>query len=296
MSKTKDQLRRFKFTNREKRGSLILLVCLILVMILPKFFRTYQKPLVITFTEEERQQIEAIKTQKVRKSEQQKVQFKNKSKDGADKKEFIVPVPEDVFDPDTMSNDSWIKLGLSERQAEVLVSYRNRVGGFYNIDQLYNAYVLDSNRVNTWKPFLVFNKKKPLEKRIEINTATAEEFKTLRGIGEKLSERIVTYREKLGGYVRVEQIAEVYGLSAETFETILPKLKVNVDAVKPIMINQIEMKELAAHPYFTFQMAKLIVNYRLQHGPYSNMDELLKSKGIEIEDVQKVEPYINFAP
>lgn len=294
MAKSKDTLKPFKFTKREKRGSIILLLLLIGLMFLPKFFKTNHKPLVFEFTEEEKEQIEVLKTKSQNAQKQREKKYS--SKNTYEKKEYAPPLPTEPFDPDTMSALSWQGLGLSERQAEVLISYKVRSGGFYQIDQLYSAYVLDSARVDTWKPFLVFNKKKPIEKKIEVNSATAEELKSLRGIGEKLSERIVTYREKLGGFVSVEQIAEVYGLSAETFESIKTKITVDLNKVKTIEINHVEMKELAAHPYFTFQMAKLIVNYRLQHGPYSSMDELLKSKGIEIEDVRKVEPYINFAP
>jgi competence ComEA-like helix-hairpin-helix protein len=291
---SRDAFKRFKFTKREKRGSIILLLFLIGVMFLPRFFRVNHEPLVFEFTEEEKEQIEVlkIKSQSARKEREKKFSSAKKY----EKNEYIPPTPTEPFDPDTMSALSWQDLGLSERQAEVLISYKVRSGGFYNVDQLYSAYVLDSNRVNSWKPFLVFNAKKPVEKKIEINSATAEELKSLKGIGEKLSERIVTFREKLGGFVSVEQIAEVYGLSPETFESIKNKITVDVKKVKSIDINTIEMKDLAAHPYFTFQMAKLIVNYRGQHGPYSNMDQMVKSKGIEIEDVRKVEPYINFAP
>lgn len=263
-------------------------------MFLPKFFQIQQDALVIEFSPEEITQMRELKNKsqivKSRKTKPANFHSGTKSKS---KKEIL---PEGPFDPDTMSNEAWQTLGLSQRQSEVLISYKERLGGFYNIDQLYSAYVLDSNRVNSWQPYLVFNRKKPAERKIEINSASAEELKSLKGIGEKLSERIITYREKLGGFVNVEQISEVYGLSPDTFEAIRSKLSVDHKKVIQIKINEIEMKELAAHPYFTFQMAKLIVNYRLHHGPYYSMDELLKSKGIEIEDVKKVEPYINFAP
>jgi competence protein ComEA len=176
------------------------------------------------------------------------------------------------------------------------VSYRNRLGGFYNINQLYEAYVLDSNRVNDWKPFLVFNKKKPVEKKLEINSASREEFMELKGIGEKLSERIIAYREKLGGFVSIDQIAEVYGLSAETFEKIKPKLRVDLSLVQKLNLNELDVKTLAQHPYISFALAKLIVNYREQHGPYEKVEDLLNSKGIEPQDVKKIEAYAIFAP
>lgn len=287
---TKDTWRKLKFTRREKRGSLILLVLLFVLVFLPKFFRINVEPTQFAFNEEELK----VKAEFQRKQAQKKATSKFRYKD--DKKAFSRPLPTAPFDPDTMSISSWQLLGLSERQSEVLISYRNRIDGFYHINQLYEAYVLDSIRVDEWKPFLVFNKKKPAEKKIEINSASREEFMELKGIGEKLSERIVAYREKLGGFVSVEQITEVYGVSAETFDKIKPKLRVDASKVQKLNLNELDVKTLAQHPYVSYSLAKLIVNYREQHGPYEKIEDLLNSKGIEPEDVKKIEPYAIFAP
>jgi competence ComEA-like helix-hairpin-helix protein len=283
-------LKKIKFTRRERRGSWILLFLLLALIILPKFFKNNSDPLHFVLTEEELQMKADFERKQVSKKSHTKFQYSD------DKKSSSRPVPTEPFDPDTMSISSWQNLGLSERQSEVLVSYRNRLGGFYNINQLYEAYVLDSNRVNDWKPFLVFNKKKPVEKKLEINSASREEFMELKGIGEKLSERIIAYREKLGGFVLIDQIAEVYGLSAETFEKIKPKLRVDLSLVQKLNLNDLDVKTLAQHPYISFAMAKLIVNYREQHGPYEKVEDLLNSKGIEPQDVKKIEAYAIFAP
>lgn len=283
-------LKKLKFTRRERRGSWVLLFLLLALIILPKFFKNNAEPLHVVLTEEEIQVKAEFERKQASKKSNTKFQYSE------DKKSSSRPILTEPFDPDTMSISSWQNLGLSERQSEVLVSYRNRLGGFYNINQLYEAYVLDSVRVNEWKPFLVFNKKKPVEKKLEINSASREEFMELKGIGEKLSERIIAYRDKLGGFVSVEQIAEVYGLSAETFEKIKPKLRVDISSVKKLNLNELDLKTLAQHPYISFAMAKLIVNYREQHGPYEKVEDLLNSKGIEPQDVKKIEAYAIFAP
>jgi len=267
-----------------------LLLLVVGVILLPKFLKQHAEPLIFEFTEEE----QVIRAGFEKKKYERKSKKKYQSYTQSDSRKSTLP--KDSFDPDTMSVTSWQSLGLSERQCEVLVSYKNRIGGFTNIEQLYDAYVLDSARVKQWEPFLVFNKKKPIERKIEINSANHEEFKTLYGIGDKLSERIITYREKLGGFVSVQQISEVYGLKPETFDNIRAKLSVDPSKVKQIYINQMDVKALAAHPYISFNLAKLIVNYRDQHGPYAKSEDLLKSHGILFEDVQKIEPYINFAP
>ncbi len=60
--------------------------------------------------------------------------------------------------------------------------------------------------------------------RIEINRADTTEWKRLRGIGTVLSARIVKYRTKIGGFKSVEQLQKIYGLSEETYQSILPHL------------------------------------------------------------------------
>jgi competence ComEA-like helix-hairpin-helix protein len=283
-------LKRLKFTRREKRGSWILLFLILVLSILPKFFEQATEPLSFVLTEEEAE----IKTQfeRIKKERKNRPKFRYTE----NKSSYQRPLPTEAFDPDTMSMASWQKLGLSERQSEVLISYRNRIGGFYNVNQLYDAYVLDSIRVNEWKPFLVFNKKKPIEKKLEINSATREQFMELKGIGEKLSDRIITFRDKLGGFVSVDQISEVYGLSPETFDQIKSKLTVDATKIRGLNINELDVKSLAQHPYVSYNMAKLIVSYREQHGPYQKVEDLLNSKGIEPQDVKKIEAYVIFAP
>lgn len=65
---------------------------------------------------------------------------------------------------------------------------------------------------------------------IELNSADTTELKQLRGIGSKLSQRIVKYRKKIGGFTRKEQLKDIYGLSEETYRHILPHVWVDTTA------------------------------------------------------------------
>lgn len=283
-----------KFSRREKRGSLILLAIVLTLFVVPKLFNAHNKPLSVLLTEEEIELQNQFKKSSYEKKNYKKNYYKNHRYQKKIKKDM--PIPTASFDPDTMSIASWQKLGLSEKQSEVLISYKNRSGGFYEIEQLYKAYVLDSNRVSDWKPFLVFNKKKPIEKKIEINSATQEELVTLKGIGEKLSERIIKYREKIGGFQNADQLSEVYGLSPETIANIKPKIIIDIKKINQMNINEIDIKTLAAHPYMSYNTAKLIINYRTQHGAFEKPEDLLKCYGIEADELAKMKPYIKFAP
>lgn len=60
-------------------------------------------------------------------------------------------------------------------------------------------------------------------RKIELNRADSSDLVSLYGIGPILSKRIVKYRKSLGGkFHSVEQLKNVYGLSEETFQAILP--------------------------------------------------------------------------
>lgn len=60
--------------------------------------------------------------------------------------------------------------------------------------------------------------------KVNINTASAEELMTLKGIGQNRAEQIIAYREKHGAFASIEGIMEVDGIKQGTFD----KLKDNI--------------------------------------------------------------------
>lgn len=128
---------------------------------------------------------------------------------------------------------------------------------------------------------------------IDINQATAEQWQQLPGIGPAFSKRIIAYREKLGGFHSVEQVAETYGLPDSVFQSIYLQLRPS-PVLRTIPINQVSIEELAAHPYVNKLDAKLLVNYRKQHGNYSNIDAIGNLYGLEPGFMEKVGPYLRF--
>ena len=62
-------------------------------------------------------------------------------------------------------------------------------------------------------------------KTIDINNATEEDWKSLPGIGDVLSKRIVKFRTSRGGFQSVDDVARTYGLKDSVFQMIRPYLK-----------------------------------------------------------------------
>lgn len=141
-------------------------------------------------------------------------------------------------------------------------------------------------------------KKKYVKKLIspfEINTADTTAFKQIRGIGSKLSQRIIAYRDKLGGFHSTNQLMEVYGVdSLLIIENMKYFLGPNLDSIHTIDLNTATVKELVHHPYISYKQAIAIANYRDQHGKYSSTEDVLKIQIIKEKDIEKLQFYLPF--
>ena len=63
------------------------------------------------------------------------------------------------------------------------------------------------------------SKEEAKEGKVNINTATVEELKTLKGVGEKKAEAIIEYRKKNGSFQTKEDLMKVRGIGKKLFES-----------------------------------------------------------------------------
>jgi len=129
---------------------------------------------------------------------------------------------------------------------------------------------------------------------IEINAADTAALIALPGIGSRLAARIVLFRDRLGGFVRVEQLGEVYGLRDSVLQIILPALHCDPGLVKKIAVNTADKETLKAHPYIRWAMANELVNYRSHHGPFRSPADLLELENADTVMLKKLGPYLTF--
>ncbi|MFV0501028.1 MAG: ComEA family DNA-binding protein [Bacteroidales bacterium] len=148
----------------------------------------------------------------------------------------------------------------------------------------------------TWERNPNKDYKKPIYKKesiiIDINHADSLDFQALRGIGPVLSKRIIKYRNLLGGFVDINQIQEVYGISDSLFNTIKPLLRLDTVNIKQININQCDIKELNSHPYLDFYQSKAIIKYRQDKTHIDSIQELNLIQLIDPQTLNKIKPYI----
>ena len=139
--------------------------------------------------------------------------------------------------------------------------------------------------------------KKVYEKKaismVDINIGDSAAYDGLPGIGAGFSKRIIKFRDKLGGFYKVEQVAETFGLPDSVFQKIKPYLKINSENIHKININTATEEELKVHPYIRWQLAKVITEYKKQHGNYKALEDLKKIMLINEETYHKITPYLS---
>ncbi len=136
---------------------------------------------------------------------------------------------------------------------------------------------------------------KPIEfapLNLPLNRADAAMLSQIYGIGPVLSERIIKYRNWLGGFVHHDQLKEVYGLTDETIDELILQTYIQQPPAT-IDVNTDSIKTLAQHPYIDFDLARSIVHYRRQHGDYQNLSDLKNIKLFNDSLFQKLSPYLS---
>jgi competence protein ComEA len=219
------------------------------------------------------------------------------------------------FNPNTLSKEGWQQLGLRDKTIQTIQNYLSKGGYFRKPEDLQKVYGLHQDEYDRLAPYIKLdnstenitvksntennyptdqkrNGSSPRYTTVEINTADSTSFIALPGIGSKLAARIISFREKLGGFSKVEQIKETYGLPDSTFQRIKPYLQVNT-TVKKINVNTATVDQLKAHPYIRYTLANPIIAYRNEHGVFTRLEDIKKIMLITEEVFQKISPYIS---
>ena len=132
------------------------------------------------------------------------------------------------------------------------------------------------------------------QQAIDINTADSTAWVALNGIGPGFAKRIITYREKLGGFHQVDQLKEVYGLDSLWVKENKALLKVGTGVYRFLAINQVEWKDFK-HPYLPYGQSKVVLAYRKQHGVLKDFEALEKIQLLDLVAWKRLKPYLSFA-
>ena len=151
-------------------------------------------------------------------------------------------------------------------------------------------YGKDGKRWDDWKEEKTertSNKFHTLTK-VDVNTADTALLRRIPGVGAKISDAIVRYRERLGGFHSVEQLKEIKIVSPE----LLNWMEVSSSDIQKIPINKSSFQALNNHPYISYEQTKALLQYIRLYGKVKNEQALLETGIFTKEDVERLKPYL----
>jgi DNA uptake protein ComE-like DNA-binding protein len=214
------------------------------------------------------------------------------------------------FNPNQVTKDELVALGFENPLGDRIINFRLKGGRFRVKRDLMKIYGMDSNHYKKIEQYINLpakfersatnkpeQKSKPVSLKFDLNKADSLQLMKIYGVGQKLSHRIISYRDKLGGFISISQIKEVYGLDSAVVEELASKSYVEENfQPRQININRVAEKELGTHPYVRYKLAKAIIAYRFQHGMYGSLEELKKIELIDEIKFAKIKPYLSANP
>lgn len=307
----------FEFTKKEKQGAIAFIVLVMAVFICYKYLYQYiiDKDIVA-----ENRLVLIADSLKLQQNDTSPNYQAYNNYDKPDRESYYKKYDNDkpftgtmfYFDPNTLSTEGWLSLGIKEKTIASMQKYIAKGGRFKTADDLNNVWGLKDDEKQRLIPYARIaeqaantytqNKYPTYEKStyqkkeiksIEINAADSLAYDALPGIGGGFASRIIKFRNKLGGFSSVTQLSETFGLPDSVYQKIKPYLSVNINSIHKININTATEEQLKQHPYIRWQLAKLMMAYKSQHGSYTSLSDLKKIIGIDEVVFSKIEPYLS---
>lgn len=287
----------YYYTQSQKRGfiALILVVCIVQGIL---YLYYYRQPNTRT-------------TYSIGREEQERIQQELDSLRSRfnQKKDTIYP-----FNPNYLTDYKGSFIELSVEEIDRLFAYRatnqyvNSAQAFQEVTgvseewmQKYSRFMVFSSRSNPYRQKNNVLKHSPLSKENEtkpktikdINTATAETLQEIYGIGPALSQRILDDRDKWGGYVHMDQLQFVYGLSDAVITALMQQFAVvKSPSVVRIDLNQATVDDLKNLPYLNYYLAREIVKFRSLHGDFVNKEQLKEIEKFPLDKIHIISLYL----
>jgi competence protein ComEA len=227
------------------------------------------------------------------------------------------------FDPNELSEEQWNSMGMNPKIIRNMMHYREKGGTFRDKEGFRKIYGMDDSvfailspyirlkqvekepspsyfnyeaKKDSLKPGKTWTKYKPDTINVELNTADSASLLALNGIGPSFAGRIIRYRERLGGFMKAEQLLEINGMDSIRYNQFRQQVTIDPQLVRKIDLNSVTFKELLRHPYFEYYLVKAVFNYKDEIKAYDSVGQLRKIPVMYEELYNKIAPYLEVKP
>jgi DNA uptake protein ComE-like DNA-binding protein len=294
-------LRRWFAFSKGERVAILSILAAILILVLACVFRPTRKSL----SDASLHDLDSLLALRQAAIEVQQQKQAEQSQEVAE----LHPFP---FNPNTITEEEWLQIGLTDRQVRSIMNYKAKGGRFYSKSDVERLYSISEEEYAQLEPFIVLPEvsrgksaksheqsgvstpstgsgtsttAKPEKKDVpivDLNTVDSITLVELPRMGGYMASRIIAFREKLGGFVEVEQLRDVKGLDSTRFAAMQPYLLIGDIDTRRIDVNRADFKSLVSHPYLSYEQVKRIFRQRETRGmikDWKQLEALLKEVG-----------------
>lgn len=293
-----------KFNNSQKTGT-ILLAFIVLILLCIRIGASYHP-----FTKNNKKELVSradslfLHSRNTAKNQQDK-EVSSRSKKQKNK---LSPSP---FDPNTISMEKGIAMGIPIKVMNNLIHYRTKGGYIRQKSDLKKIYGVSTNLYQQLSPYIKIpapsieasqktKTKKPSTSPkkdnpycFEINKTPVDSLILIKGIGEYTAKKIKWYGSMLGGYYNIKQVYEIKKLDSVRIQKFVSHLKADTNLIKKIQLNKANFNQLNKHPYISYEQASKIVRYRRVSGNFIELRGLIQKGIFTEEELSRIAPYLS---
>ena len=211
-----------------------------------------------------------------------------------------------LFDPNTLDSTGFIRLGLRPVTTRMLLNWRRKGKLFYKKEDLKPLYTLKEEEYQRLAPYISITppathqntyasiyRQEPLPDHIDLNTTDSATIVRLNGIGPTLAHKIIQKRNALGGFLKHDQLNEIYRFPDTVFKMLRERLIINPNGVKKLRLNTATVEDMKTHPYIGEKLAKNIVLFREGLIQYERVEQLRQVPLMNEDVYRKISPYFS---
>lgn len=159
------------------------------------------------------------------------------------------------FNPNTVSVEDLCRLGFSQKQAQSIDNYRQKGGRFSRKSDFAKSFVVSDEIYERLEPYIEI----PL---LDLNSADSVALDALPGIGGWFANKIIEFRERLGGYSYKEQLMDIWKFDESKYSELEDLITLRQETITPYPLWTLPADSLRKHPYIGSYAADGIVLFR----------------------------------